>query len=163
MRILTYKRTHMGDPDQNGRFGIHDCMGRVRGYTFDAVIGIGGIGSEPHSYHIDRKINWVGITPHKRQHSIGDPLEITFENFLLLEEYGPPLESLAPLLAKRMYDHGARLLLDGYTDAEFKEARAILDWSLKQKLPKAFSLANAKGKRGCKSKCRPLVEKVRSC
>jgi hypothetical protein len=39
MRILTYKRTHVGDPDQDGRFGIYDCMGRVRNYPFDAVIG----------------------------------------------------------------------------------------------------------------------------
>jgi hypothetical protein len=26
MRILTYKRTHTGDPDAQGRFGFHDCM-----------------------------------------------------------------------------------------------------------------------------------------
>ncbi len=29
LRILTYKRTHIGDPDSIGQFGINDCMGRV--------------------------------------------------------------------------------------------------------------------------------------
>jgi hypothetical protein len=43
-RILVYKRTHNGDPDQNGCFGAEDCMGMVRERHFDAVIGIGGIG-----------------------------------------------------------------------------------------------------------------------
>ncbi len=43
MRILTYKRTHTGDPEANGVIGINDCMGRVRSLAYDAVIGIGGI------------------------------------------------------------------------------------------------------------------------
>lgn len=47
MRTLIYKRTHPGDPDETGRFGIHDCMGKVRSWQFDAVVGEGGIGPEP--------------------------------------------------------------------------------------------------------------------
>jgi hypothetical protein len=48
MRTLIYKRTHTGDPDpESGVFGNRDCMGTVRGRRFDAVIGIGGIGSMP--------------------------------------------------------------------------------------------------------------------
>ena len=39
MRTLIYKRTHPGDPDAKGRFGIYDCMGRVRAWDFEAVIG----------------------------------------------------------------------------------------------------------------------------
>lgn len=42
MRTLVYKRTHNGDPDAEGRFGIHDCMGQVRGYGYEAVIGWAG-------------------------------------------------------------------------------------------------------------------------
>ena len=42
MRTLIYKRTHPGDPDEKGRFGICDCMGRVRAWDFEAVIGVGG-------------------------------------------------------------------------------------------------------------------------
>ena len=44
MRTLIYKRTHLGDPDLFGTFGINDCMGEVRARQFDAVIGVGGIG-----------------------------------------------------------------------------------------------------------------------
>jgi hypothetical protein len=44
MRTLVYKRTHNGDPDAEGRFGIHDCMGQVRSYGYEAVIGVGGVG-----------------------------------------------------------------------------------------------------------------------
>jgi hypothetical protein len=66
MHILTYKRTHIGDPDSNGCFGINGCMGRVRGFNFDAVIGVGGIGWEPKSYGIDKKINWIGFKPYKK-------------------------------------------------------------------------------------------------
>ena len=104
MRIFTYKRTHIGDPDQSGRFGIYDCMGRVRNYPFDAVIGIGGIGREPRSYGIDRKINWVGINPKRTPRRDGNGVEVTFEKFLLLEKHGPLLKILAPSLARRMYE-----------------------------------------------------------
>src|SRR4051812_45820013 len=48
MRTLVYKRTHSGDPDPKmGVFGNHDCMGEVRAWPFDAVIGIGGVGQQP--------------------------------------------------------------------------------------------------------------------
>ena len=46
MRVLVYKRTHNGDPDTSGCFGVYDCMGAVRDWEFDAVIGVGGIGPE---------------------------------------------------------------------------------------------------------------------
>jgi hypothetical protein len=158
MRILTYKRTHVGDPDQDGRFGIYDCMGRVRNYAFDAVIGIGGIGQEPKSFGIDRKINWVGINPKRRPSGKG--VEVTFEKFLRLEEHGPLLETLAPSLARRMYKGGARILLKNYTDLERREATAILRWSLNQKSPKIGGSINA---HGCPSRCRPTVKSRGPC
>jgi hypothetical protein len=66
MRTLIYKRTHNGDPDpETGTFGNADCMGRVRGWNFDAVIGVGGIGREPELEGIAGKVTWVGIGPHK--------------------------------------------------------------------------------------------------
>jgi hypothetical protein len=42
VRTLIYKRTHSGDSDKMGCFGIWDCMGRLRNMAFDAVIGVGG-------------------------------------------------------------------------------------------------------------------------
>lgn len=150
MRILIYKRTHVGDPDQYGRFGLYDCMGRVRGYPFDAVIGVGGIGKEPKSFGIDQKINWVGINPTRRRNLNDSGIVVTFENFLLLDERGPLLETLAPALAKRMYKGGARILLNDYSELERREAHAILLWSLNQITP---SIDTSRVKRGCQSKC----------
>lgn len=158
MRILTYKRTHVGDPDQDGRFGIYNCMGRVRNYVFDAVIGVGGIGQEPKSFGIDRKINWVGINPKRRDGPGGRGVEVTFEKFLLLEEHGPLLETLAPSLARRMYQGGARILLNNYSDPEHGEATAILKWSLSQTSRKTGGSKNA---RGCQSSCQPATKTKR--
>ena len=59
MRTLIYKRTHHGDPDATGQFGIHDCMGRGRAWDFEAVIGVGGVGPEPRSQGLDCKVNWI--------------------------------------------------------------------------------------------------------
>ena len=160
MRILTYKRTHVGDPDEHGRFGIYGCMGRVRNYGFDAVIGIGGIGGEPKSFGIDRKINWVGINPKRRPSPGGKGVEVTFEKFLRLEEHGPLLKTLAPSLARRMYNREARILLKKYSDRERREAAAILRWSLKQKPPE---LAGFRNTRGCHTRCRPTGRSGSGC
>ena len=40
--VMIYKRTHNGDPDSTGVFGINDCMGRIRDRNYDAVNGTGG-------------------------------------------------------------------------------------------------------------------------
>jgi len=154
MRILTYKRTHIGDPDATGRFGVYDCMGRVRDYAFDAVIGVGGIGIEPRTSGIDRRINWVGIYPKREVTSSGRGQVVTFEWFLLLEGQGPLLESLAPQLARRMYEGGARLLLHCYSELEFEEAKAILNWSQQQKQPKEICLPRTNDKSSCAKRCR---------
>jgi hypothetical protein len=88
MRTLIYKRTHKGDPDSNGQFGIRTCMGRVRGYAFDAVIGIGGIGAEAIREGISRKITWIGIGAKKRSvRNARDPV-VTFDHFILFDETG---------------------------------------------------------------------------
>lgn len=133
MRILTYKRTHIGDPDIRGIFGINDCMGSIRGYKFDAVIGIGGISLEPRYYEIDRKINWIGVGPKKSAIKLGFSPTMTFSHFALYEDKGPLLESFAPNFAKRMYNSGARFLISDYTEEEKFEAELIIEWmTLKQ-------------------------------
>jgi hypothetical protein len=129
MRILTYKRTHTGDPDANGVFGVNDCMGRVRSLEFDAVIGIGGIGAEPRGFEIDGKITWVGVYPTR---SFGEWIapKVTFQRFILFDANGPKLNSLAPSLAKRMYQGKARYLLGGYSDSEQAEAVKVVQWAM---------------------------------
>src|SRR5947209_4548455 len=98
MRMLVYKMTHIGDPDPGtGLWGETGCMGKVRGYDFDAVIGIGAS-----AWHgIAGRLVWIGIGPHK----VGNPLEplLTFDRFLFLGGKGPTLHSKAPELARHMY------------------------------------------------------------
>ncbi|MBA4743095.1 MAG: hypothetical protein H2060_10375 [Azoarcus sp.] len=128
MRILTYKRTHTGDPDVQGRFGVYDCMGTARALCYDAVIGVGGVGPEPQSFGIDRRLTWIGLGP-KRTFEAGLRAEVVeFEHFLLFEEQGPHLESVAPNLAKRMYEGRVRYLIDGYSEVELAEATALVKW-----------------------------------
>jgi hypothetical protein len=97
MRALIYKRTHSGDPDpETGVFGNHDSMGTARTWSFDAVIGVGGIGREAQSEGIARKLTWVGIGPHKT----GEPSRplVTFDHFLYYGEEGPLLDKKASAL-----------------------------------------------------------------
>ena len=122
MRTLLYKRTHTGDPDDGGRFGIHGCMGRVRAWDFEAVIGVGGLGAEPTSHGIDGRVTWIGIGPHR--HAAKDrrgPL-VTFDHFLYYGEQGPLFRNIAPALANRMlYDNNARTLMDSLSREEQRE------------------------------------------
>lgn len=84
IRTLVYKRTRKGDPDRKGYFGIQDCMGRVRGYKFDAVIGVGGISSMPTAQGISGKVNWIGVGSRKGPTEGRGPL-VTFDHFVLFK------------------------------------------------------------------------------
>jgi hypothetical protein len=134
MRILIYKRTHPGDPNLDGEFGINDCMGQIREFNFDAVIGVGGKSAEPQQYGISHKINWVGIgkVPNKNRLSHNRAKSFTFTYFLLLENQGPELQVFAPQLAKRLYSKNARFVFQDFTVEEKKEAENILEWSKNQ-------------------------------
>lgn len=106
MNILIYKRTHNGDPGAEGVFGINDCMGRIRGFGFDAVLAIGGIKPWPGSEAIALKINWIGIGP-KRFAAPPDKNHrgpwVEFEHFEHFFENGESVISKAPKLYQRMY------------------------------------------------------------
>ncbi len=144
MRTLIYKRTHCGDPiSKTGVFGNHDCMGQVRGWNFDAVIGVGGTGSKPQVNGIAGKLTWVGIGPHKT----GDSRcpQVTFAHFLYYGETGKPLSDIAPVLAKRLYDGKARVLMDSLSDEERREVNKILRLA-----------RNAQPSPGLKSASRPV-------
>jgi hypothetical protein len=105
MNTLVYKRTHRGDPDERGIFGIHDCMGPVRRWKFDAIIGVGG--KRPWARHkeIALKINWVGVHPDKKKFPAAKRgPRVSFERFVLYDEKGPSLKELGPRLFKYMYE-----------------------------------------------------------
>jgi hypothetical protein len=157
MRIMTYKRTHIGDPDPSGRFGISNCMGRVRSYDYDAVVGVGGIGAEPVNCGIARKVNWVGVGPQRGANGV-----VSFEHFGLFEGRGPLFAELAPSLARRMYGKNVRFLIDSYTSTQRQEVESILEWS---RTPQAQG-TNAKYRPShsadCRSRCAPKKAKGQS-
>jgi hypothetical protein len=118
MNTLIYKRTHKGDPGEAGVFGEHDCMGRVRSWGFDAVIGVGG--KRPWRKHagIAEKINWIGLNAIKTpavSHRWTGPI-VTFQKFVLYDEQGPSLKKFAPRLHRYMFEE--------------KHVRAVLSRSL---------------------------------
>jgi len=125
MRILVYKRTHNGDPDQYGCFGVKDCMGAIRKWDFDAVIGVGGIGPEAHANGIADKVNWIGIGPHKTDTQKRGP-DVTFDRFLDFGTEGPDFLGSAPTLAKRMYSRNVRHVMDGLDKQEYAEVLGLL-------------------------------------
>jgi hypothetical protein len=127
MRTLIYKRTHSGDPDpKTGTFGSADCMGRVRGWNFDAIIGVGGIGREPALNGVAGKVTWVGIGPHKVPGQWRGPL-VTFDHFTHYGERGPLLRTIAPALAKRVLGRNVRAIMNGLSNEERREVARILD------------------------------------
>jgi hypothetical protein len=134
MRTLVYKRTHTGDPDTNtGVFGNNNCMKSVRGWGFDAVIGIGGRGKEPTLVGIACKVTWIGIgkheassDPHRPFVTSKHPL-VTFDHFLHYGESGPLLDEIAPALAKRMlYDSNVRKAIYTPSSEGWPEIEKIL-------------------------------------
>jgi hypothetical protein len=126
MKTLVYKRTHIGDPDEKGCFGIEDCMGRVRAYDFDSVIGVGGKSSQPRSQGIAEKLNWIGLGARKKTANNRKAPVVIFKHFILYEDKGELIEDIAPALAKRLLSRNARVLMN-FTQAEQKEINKILD------------------------------------
>jgi len=151
VRVLVYKRTHNGDPDQDGRFGVYDCMGAVRHRDFDAVIGVGGIGPEAHANGIAGQVNWIGIGPRKTSDSDKRGPVVTFDHFLDFGTDGPDLRVLAPALAERMYSDNVRHLMDGLRKEEHREAIKIL--GLAQDAPPSPGQAASRGRAGRLSRC----------
>jgi len=126
MKTLIYKRTHHGDPDEQGVFGINDCMGQVRAWNFEAVIGVGGLGPEPRSHGLDGKVNWIGIGPHKRAVAGKRGPVVTFDNFVFYGSSGPDFETLAPALAERIYSRNVRVTMNDLSATEQAEVKRIL-------------------------------------
>jgi len=87
------------------------------------------MGNEPRNNEIDGKITWVGIYPTKVP---GDRRGswVTFQHFVLFDADGPTLTSLAPPLARRMYEGRVRYLLKGYSNSEKAEAEQIIAWAM---------------------------------
>lgn len=130
LRTLVYKRTHKGDPDDSGIFGIKDCMGRVRRWGFDAVIGVGGECPDPGHEGISRKVNWIGIGSREVGSTVRGP-RLAFDRFRRFDEIGPDLKKLAPRLFGYMFEdsHIRAVLSQNLSDKEMQaEVQRILRW-----------------------------------
>lgn len=128
MKVLIYKRTHTGDPDGKGIFGIQDCMGRMRDWYFDAVIGIGGKAPWKDHVEIKQKINWIGLGPKKISAPGGRGAMIVFDHFELFEEKGVDIEEYYPNLFDHMYNPGRRFTMSSKLPEEVsEEVKMILD------------------------------------
>lgn len=140
---LIYKRTHRGDPDKSGVFGVHDCMGQVRGWSFDAVIGIGGESPRADHKDIAHKINWIGMDPKKTKTGKRGP-HVTFKYFCLYEEKGQDLKTRAPKLFKYMFrDKNVRVVMSRSLPCNIqKEITKILRGA--EKCPKSKGLLSRK-------------------
>ena len=127
MKVLIYKRTHKGDPDAKGIFGNQDCMGRIRNWNYDAVIGIGGNAPWKEDANIKHKINWIGLEPKKINSSKKRGDKVVFSHFELYEEKGLNIKVHYPNLFKYMY--GSRKRFDMSSDLPkdvFEEVIQIL-------------------------------------
>lgn len=123
LKVLVYRRTHTADPCQCGVFGIRDCMGKVRSWEYDAVIGIGGITAKGNMAY---KLTWVGLNAHKQdsltvgydkkckyrkckkanmKNQLRGPLVI-FDHFCFMNNEGPMLCDCAPQLHHHMFTNG---------------------------------------------------------
>jgi hypothetical protein len=120
MKTLFYKRTHNGDPE-NGVFGAHDCMGRVRALDFDNVVGIGGLGKQAWRDGIAGLVNWIGIGAVRTTVKGKRGPEVRFARHV--RPKGISVTKIAPEKAARFYAGGARWLL---VDNNDPEVQAIL-------------------------------------
>lgn len=157
MRTLVYKRTHNGDPDEEtGTFGINGCMGTVRGFEYEAVIGVGGVGREPQGEGIAGKLTWIGIGPEKTGNG-REPL-VRFRHFWYRGPSGPKLRDVAPRLAERFRRYPApRYLLDKVDAEELEEIHSLLQ--LAEKAPPSPGLM-AEG-RSTRVSCKPATVSAR--
>jgi len=135
MKVLIYKRTHKGDPDENGIFGNQDCMGRIRNWNYDAVIGIGGNVPWKKDVDIKHKINWIGLEPKKNCSPKKRGDEVVFSHFELYEENGINIHERFPKLFEYMYGNRKRFdMSSNLPEGVFEEVKQILD-SIKDRPP----------------------------
>lgn len=162
MRVLVYKRTHTGDPDrETGTFGCNGCMKEVRGWNYEAVIGVGGIGSKAQKNGIAGKVTWIGIGPHKRIVPEKRGPEVQFNHFKLFDAKGPDFRKLAPKLSKRMYDEAIRFVLHDLSDAERIEVAKLLKFA--EASPPSPGLKSSVRRTRAVSKCVPTRRRRGVC
>ena len=151
MITLVYKMTHKGDPDSGlGLWGVSDCMGQVRGFNFDAVIGIGGRSWWANETNRAGEIVWIGVGPDKSVPGKRGP-KVRFAQFRYFGDGELTLREIAPKLDKAM--HKRRFALYGFSQTEQQEIERILKLA-KEAKPSASLLTKAVQSQHNGKKCR---------
>jgi len=160
-RVLVYKRNHTGDPDSTGTFGCGDCMGKIRGYQYDAVIGIGVSQPWPGFEGIADRITWVGVGPRRvgTHKARGAPL-IRFETWRVFDSSGKDFKRFAPQLAAYFYKkHRRYFFSDGLSDDIQQDIARILGLAAERKaFPGRPDPSNTVA---CSPRCPPLSQRKR--
>lgn len=152
MVTLVYKMTHKGDPDPDlGHWGVEDCMGRVRGFRYDAVIGIGGRSWWTDQTNRAGEIIWIGIGPQQKSVQGKRGPAVTFDHFQYFGEGELTLREIAPKLDKAI--HKCRFKLSGFSQTEQQEIKRILELAKEAKPSASLSAKAIQSQRGGK-KCR---------
>lgn len=156
-RILIYKMTHLGDPDPRlmvwGREGS-DCMGRVRSFSFDAVIGVGGHGAEARRNGIAGRIVWAAISPSRIGFTRRGPI-LSFARMTYLCKEGPFILEAAPALAVAL-----RRFRLNHTVNQQTEIQALLNQLLQRQSVSVNEDNFTPHGRNCGKECgRPISQK----
>ena len=129
MATLVYKMTHSGDPDFDlGCWGVSDCMGKVRGYDFDAVIGIGGRSWWTNQTSRVGELIWIGLDPQQIPGGKRGP-KLAFAHFRPFQEGEQMLKKIAPKLDRAMRNR--RIMLYGFDQVQKREIEKILKLAMK--------------------------------
>lgn len=143
MRIFVYVMTHPGDPNEQGCWGCADCMGQKRGWDYEAVIGVGGVGAE--KYGFGGKVKWIGITPTYTDVGLKGP-EVTFKHFRYFKKDAP---SIPPRLAARIKRAPRGFM--SLTTTEQKQAEELLE--MVKRAPASETLSESRVKKNESGSC----------
>lgn len=154
VKTWIYKRTHKGDPDKSGIFGINDCMKTKRGDDYDSVIGVGGKKPWKRDKDISLKINWIGLGPTRKNKGRKRGPIVTFKHFCLYEEKGPHLKTVAPKLFKYMFvdSHVLQVKSPSLPENLRKEITKILKKA--EKCPKSTKSRGLSSRKESRGKCK---------
>ena len=157
LKALVYKRTHRGDPDDSGIFGVNDCMGQVRGWDFNAVVGVGGKCPDRDHEDIAGKVNWIGTGPFRVGSTTRGPL-LKFKWFRRYDETGPDFKSHAPHLFQHMFidKPGRALLSQRLLSEEMRnEVQSLITWAKNNRqFQNVVALPKSAAHTSCSKKCR---------
>jgi len=160
MVTLVYKMTHKGDPNPElGWWGVSDCMGQVRKFPYDAIIGVGGRSWWSNETSRVGEVVWVGIGP--QQMSVGSKRgpKVRFDHFRYFSEGDLMLSEIAPKLNKSM--HTRRFRLYNFSRIEEEEIEAILALAQNAE-PSAEFVTQAIKKQADGEECRPKSRRRQS-